>query len=161
MFLFLFLACVRRKNENFLRKWQRASSRDALFRAFTTLPPLIFSLLLFSFSLLCPLFESSSLSFFLALMWLCFRVLLPFLFICLSCVYEVLALPRFDFFHLFFTILLDTLTPSSLCFPLCLAFASALHVPSHYLRNDLIAYSYVILTVINADTIYAIYNHIF
>lgn len=115
----------------------------------------------FPFSLLCPLFESFSLSFFLALMWLCFRVLLPFLFICLSRVYEVLALPRFDFFHLFFTILLDTLTPSSLCFPLCLAFASALHVLSHYLRNDLIAYSYVILTAINPDTIYAIYNHNF
>lgn len=109
----------------------------------------------FLFFLLRSLFALFHLSFFLVLMWLCFRVFPPSLLYTAYYVYTRMlgSLPRFDFFHLFFTILLDTFSPSPLRFPLCFVFSMVLHVLSHYLRNDLIAHSYVILTAMYADTI--------
>lgn len=111
--------------EDFLRrKWQRASSRDALFRFYhpfaANLPRLLLpflSLFFLFFSLPCPFFAPFLLSFLLALTWLYFRVPPPSFFISAYHVYTgMLVLPRFDFFHLFFTILLDTLC--RLCTPM-------------------------------------------
>lgn len=133
-----------------------------LYFAFTTLlPPLIFRAFCF-----LSFFFYFTLFFFSALTWLYFRVLSLFFFISAYHVYTgmlvLLFLLTFSiYFSLFRWIL--SLSPSPLCFPLCFVFASALHVLSHYLRNDLITHSYVTLTVMYVDTIYicAAHNHTF
>lgn len=160
-------ACRGRKNEDFLRKWQCASSRDALFspRFFycpsaANLPFSVFfflctSALLHLFPLVTPprglyfppIHEVSSFSY------------------CISIDYYIYtygggtssSLSFWYFFNLLFTILpalLRLLSRALLCFFSFLVLARALHVLPHYRRSNLIAYTRVLYLPRSADTIY-------
>lgn len=114
-------------------------------------PPLPLFLSLFFLDINVALF-SHSFHLLIICIWGCwFSFFFHLLIMCIwGCWFSVLL--RFDFFHLFFTILLDTLSPSFSAFSSLLRICLGV-VLSHYLRNNLIAYSYVILTTIYADTI--------